>query len=80
MVLNEPETSLHPDLLPALARLILAAAAHMQTIVVSHAPVLINSLAAAPICRRLHLQNAFGETTLEGATFFNAPNWSWPAR
>jgi len=26
MVLNEPETSLHPDLLPALARLILAAA------------------------------------------------------
>jgi predicted ATPase len=25
MVLNEPETSLHPDLLPALARLIAAA-------------------------------------------------------
>ena len=31
MVLNEPETSLHPDLLPALARLILAAANETQT-------------------------------------------------
>lgn len=80
MVLNEPETSLHPDLLPALARLILAAATHTQIIVVSHASVLIDSLAAAPICTRLHLQKAFGETTLEGATLFNTPKWSWPAR
>ncbi len=44
MVLNEPETSLHPDLLPALARLILAAAAHTQIIVVSHAQKLIEIL------------------------------------
>ncbi len=80
MVLNEPETSLHPDLLPALARLILAAAAHTQIIVVSHAPVLLDSLATAPICTRLHLQKAFGETTLEGATLFNTPKWSWPVR
>jgi predicted ATPase len=80
MVLNEPETSLHPDLLPALARLILAAAAHTQIIVVSHAAVLIDSLATAPICTRLHLLKAFGETTLEGATLFNTPKWSWPAR
>lgn len=80
MVLNEPETSLHPDLLPALARLILAAAAHTQIIVVSHASVLIDSLASAPICTRLHLQKAFGETTLEGAALFNTPKWSWPAR
>jgi len=80
MVLNEPETSLHPDLLPALARLILAAAAHTQIIVVSHASILIDSLASAPICTRLQLQKAFGETTLEGATLFNTPKWSWPAR
>lgn len=39
MVLNEPETSLHPDLLPALARLIHAAAKNTQIIVVSHAPL-----------------------------------------
>jgi predicted ATPase len=80
MVLNEPETSLHPDLLPALARLILAATAHTQVIVVSHAPLLIETLSAAPLCTRLHLLKAFGETTLEGSTLFNKPKWSWPAR
>jgi predicted ATPase len=80
MVLNEPETSLHPDLLPALARLILAAAAHTQIIVVSHAPLLINELSAAPLCTRLHLLKAFGETTVEGSTLFNKQKWTWPAR
>src|SRR6201998_1116896 len=34
MVLNEPETSLHPDLLPALARLLIVAAKNTQIIVV----------------------------------------------
>jgi predicted ATPase len=80
MVLNEPETSLHPDLLPALARLILAAAAHTQIIVVSHAQGLIEALAAAPLCARLHLLKDLGETTLEGTTLFNQPKWEWPAR
>lgn len=80
MVLNEPETSLHPDLLPALARLILAAAEQTQIIVVSHAPQLIEVLTAASICTRLHLVKEFGETTLEGATLFNKPKWLWPAR
>ena len=80
MVLNEPETSLHPDLLPALARLILAAAANTQIIVVSHAPVLIEQLTAAPLCTHLHLLKEFGETTLQGSTLFNTPKWSWPAR
>jgi len=36
MVLNEPETSLHPDLLPALARLIIKASKSTQVWVVSH--------------------------------------------
>jgi predicted ATPase len=80
MVLNEPETSLHPDLLPALARLTLAAARHTQIIVVSHAQTLITELASEPLCRRLHLQKDFGETTLEGATLFNIPKWVWPSR
>jgi len=80
MVLNEPETSLHPDLLPALARLILAAALQTQIFVVSHAQALIEALALAPLCTRLHLQKEFGETTLEGATMFNKPNWNWPTR
>ena len=80
MVLNEPETSLHPDLLPALARLILAAALQTQIVVVSHAQALIEALAVAPLCTRLQLQKEFGETTLEGATLFNKPKWNWPTR
>lgn len=80
MVLNEPETSLHPDLLPALARLILAAAAHTQIIVVSHAQRLIQILTTAPLCTRLNLLKDFGETTVEGTTLFNKPKWDWPAR
>jgi predicted ATPase len=80
MVLNEPETSLHPDLLPALSRLILEAAAHTQIIVVSHAPRLIEPLAAQPLCTRLHLLKDFGETALEGITLFSQPKWAWPSR
>jgi len=80
MVLNEPETSLHPDLLPALARLILAAAKNTQIIVVSHAPQLIEELTTAPVCTRLHLLKEFGETKLEASTLFNTPKWNWPAR
>jgi predicted ATPase len=80
MVLNEPETSLHPDLIPALARLILAAASQTQIIVVSHAQVLINALASVSMCTHLHLQKDFGETKLDGATLFNIPKWNWPTR
>lgn len=80
MVLNEPETSLHPDLLPAMARLILAAAKTTQIIVVSHSSLLINELGSDPLCTRLNLIKDFGETKLEGATMFNSPKWLWPSR
>lgn len=80
MVLNEPETSLHPDLLPALARLISHAAQKTQIIVVSHAQPLIATLEQETGCRRLHLEKAFGESNLAGSTLFNRPRWEWPAR
>jgi predicted ATPase len=80
MVLNEPETSLHPDLLPPLARLIIAASEQSQLIVVSHAGMLIESLNEAPQCRPLHLEKSFGETILSGTTLFNRPAWQWPSR
>jgi len=80
MVLNEPETSLHPDLLPALARLILAASERSQIIVVSHAQPLIEALEKASSCGRLHLEKSFGETTLAGATPLSSPRWEWPSR
>jgi predicted ATPase len=80
MVLNEPETSLHPDLLPALARLIALTAARTQIVVVSHSASLIESLERNESCRRLHLEKSFGETTLAGQTKFNTPKWEWPSR
>lgn len=80
MVLNEPETSLHPDLLPALARLIVFAATRTQIVVVSHAQPLIQALAQNDGCNRLHLEKSFGETALAGQTKFNTPKWEWPAR
>jgi predicted ATPase len=80
MVLNEPETSLHPDLLPALARLISAAAERSQLIVVSHAPPLIQELERMQCCRRLHLEKSFGETSLTGLTAFSSLRWNWPPR
>jgi predicted ATPase len=80
MVLNEPETSLHPDLLPALARLIIAAASETQIVVVSHAQPLIDALSVESACTRLHLLKEFGETTVEGSNLFNAPKWTWPSR
>ncbi|KGN37759.1 AAA family ATPase [Knoellia subterranea] len=46
MVLNEPETSLHPDLLPPLARLIRAASERSQIMVVSHSEALARELGA----------------------------------
>jgi predicted ATPase len=80
MVLNEPETSLHPDLLPALARLILSAAERTQLIVVSHSQPLILALEQNNACRRLHLEKSFGETILAGETKFNRQKWEWPSR
>jgi predicted ATPase len=47
LALNEPETSLHPDLLPGLAGLIVAAGAKSQVLVTTHAQVLAETIAAA---------------------------------
>jgi predicted ATPase len=80
MVLNEPETSLHPDLLPALARLIARAARDTQVWVVSHAQLLTDALHANPACTSLRLDKQLGETRIEGQGMLDAPPWHWPAR
>jgi predicted ATPase len=53
MILNEPETSLHPDLLPSLARLIMQASKQCQIIVVSHAAALVSRSTPRPTADRL---------------------------
>jgi predicted ATPase len=80
MVLNEPETSLHPDLLPALARLIGVAAKHTQVWVVSHSSRLIAALEQNPDCQSLMLQKQLGETGIAGLREMDAPAWQWPQR
>jgi predicted ATPase len=80
MVLNEPETSLHPDLLPALGRLIASASARCQIWVITHSPLIKSELERAPTCRSLALEKHLGETTLVGQTVTTAPAWSWPRR
>lgn len=80
LVLNEPETSLHPDLLPALGRLIAAAADRSQIIVVSHAAGLIDTLQSGPDCHSILLGKAFGETKLATTDDTVRSTWQWPAR
>ena len=77
MVLNEPETSLHPELLPALSRLILKAAATTQVWVVTHSVALIDALQKSPETRVIELQKEFGQTQIEGQTLLNRPAWRW---
>jgi predicted ATPase len=79
LVLNEPETSLHPDLLPALGRLIVQAAERSQVVVVSHAPVLVDTLQRAPECQSISLEKEFGQTRVAGDTH-ERPAWQWPTR
>jgi predicted ATPase len=80
MILNEPETSLHPDLLPALARLISETAKLTQVWVVSHASRLISALKQAPHCTTVNLIKELGETIIEGQGVLEAPPWRWPER
>jgi predicted ATPase len=79
LVLNEPETSLHPDLLPALGRLIAQAAERSQVLVVSHAPALIDALQQEPACRSVMLEKTLAQTVLAGEDN-HAVSWHWPAR
>jgi predicted ATPase len=80
MVLNEPETSLHPDLLPALARLIARAAERTQVVVVTHAKALIAVLTEQADCHAIVLEKTFGETKIEGMKEIGSPAWHWPSR
>lgn len=76
MIFNEPETSLHPDLLPPLARLLAQTATRTQILVVSHSGPLVRALVEAggvsvPLVKEL------GETLVADRT---VPNWTWPGR
>ncbi|EDM79243.1 ATPase-like protein [Plesiocystis pacifica SIR-1] len=80
LVLNEPETSLHADLIPALGRLILEAATRSQVWVVTHSRALVAALGADADIEQHVLDKDMGETVLLGQTLLTTPRWTWPAR
>jgi predicted ATPase len=80
LVLNEPETSLHVDLLPALGELIAAAAATTQLVVVTHARGLVDAIGSSADVTEHRLEKRLGETVVEGQGMLDAPPWHWPTR
>jgi predicted ATPase len=76
LVLNEPEASLHPDVIAPLARLIAAASERGQVLVVSHAPALVDALRALG-AQTIRLLKQLGETVIEDGEHVH---WAWPSR
>ncbi|GLQ08502.1 ATPase [Devosia yakushimensis] len=66
IALNEPESSLHPELLPALARVIAKAAERSQVWVVTHSTVLSDAIAAETGILPREVIRKNGGTWLEG--------------
>lgn len=93
LVLNEPETSLHPELLPALGRLVVGASARTQTVVVTHSATLRAAVVEAveaveddreatgtPSFVEHELRKDLAVTTVAGQRPLDEPSWQWPAR
>lgn len=79
MVLNEPETSLHPDLLAPLATMIRAAAV-TQVVVVTHSGAMRERLDTEADFSEIELYKEWGETRVTGQTMLTAPPWDWGER
>jgi predicted ATPase len=79
MVLNEPETSLHPDLVAPLASMIRAAAAETQVVVVTHSQMMRGHLEVDD-ASEIELYKEWGETRVAGQTMLSTPPWEWGKR
>lgn len=85
MVLNEPETSLHPDLVRPLAALVGQVATRTQVVVVTHSPTLRQCLGAAPLGSdedtwEIELFKDWGETKVTDQGLLTTPPWDWGQR
>lgn len=84
MVLNEPENSLHSDLIPALARLIIKASRVSQLWVISHSQKLVRCLEEEGNCNVIELEKVLGQTVVKGQgdptklIRPDVPSWHWP--
>ena len=66
VALNEPESSLHPSLLPPLARLIAGAARHSRIWVVTHSETLADAITEETGKHARRVLKVDGATTIEG--------------
>lgn len=66
MVFNEPETSINPELLPALADLLVAVSARTQIWLTTHSPVLTTAISKARHSMVVALERVAGETRIVG--------------
>ena len=81
LVLNEPETSLHPQLTAPLARLITAAARRTQIVVVTHSAALVTAIGhEAPDAVQHELLKDVGETRVAEQGLLTRPTWDWGSR
>lgn len=80
MVLNEPETSLHRDLLPALGDLIADASRSTQVLVVTHSPELIEALGRHGSVRHELTKDPGGTGVAGRGGLLDVPRWVWPGR
>ena len=93
MVLNEPETSLHPSLVRPLAELIRTAASQSQVVVVTHSRSLLEFLDTVPVVEtaqsgtpagdaalEIELYKEWGETRITGQDLLTTPRWDWGKR
>lgn len=84
MVLNEPEASLHPDVIPVVADLIAGAAKRSQIVVVSHSEALVRALSdgddGAEGVVHHRLERSMSQTQIEGQGMFDRPRWDWGRR
>jgi predicted ATPase len=72
VALNEPESSLHPDLIPALADLIVRASRRTQVWLVTHSETLAEAVGRAPGAERRTVIKKDGATWIEGLRLFGA--------
>ncbi|SNT57885.1 Predicted ATPase [Asanoa hainanensis] len=83
LVLNEPENSLHPELIRPLASLIAGASSRMQIVVVTHSRALASALdthADEADLQSVELAKDHGETYIVGQGKLDEPPWHWPKR
>lgn len=82
LVLNEPETSLHPQMIPALVRLVAEASKRTQVVVVSHSTALVDGLRTllGDDLEHHELIKDTGETLVDGRGIFDRPTWDWGSR